>query len=90
MKNIISAIVPLLLILALNACGNSDGENNESMIPIESCIEPAVISSYQVLNSGDIIVDETNTSIITTYHDSDNLKRVCLNSGQAYILRGEE
>jgi len=89
MKKIISLIVPLVLIFAFNACGSSDKGNSEA-IPIEACIVPPVISSYQILYSGDIIVDESNTSIITTYHDSDNLKRICLNSGQASILRAKE
>ena len=87
MKKILLSILPIVLLLALNACGNSDDKDSESLIPIESCIVPPVISSYQVLNSGNSIIDETNTSIITTYHDSENIKRICLNSGQAYILR---
>jgi len=89
MKKIISSSLTVVLIFAFNACGTSDSKNAESLIPIEACIVPPVISSYQVLNSGDIIVDESNTSVVTTYHESSNIKRICLESGKASILRVE-
>ena len=81
--------------LGLSGCGNNvDGfkESNTST-PIEKigieidCTAPATLSDYIELKSGDKIVKDEEGSIIKLYHDENNLKRVCVQSGTAHIER---
>lgn len=82
--------------LGLSGCGNNsvDGfqESNDSTaiekiaIGIE-CTSPATLSEYIALKSGDKIVKDEEDSTIKLYHDENNLKRVCIETGEAHIER---
>jgi len=97
MKQIILSSLTFFTILILSACGGSSSTDttatvttaNSISIPIEACVSPSVISSYQTLKSGDVIIDDAGSSSIKTYHDLNNNKYVCLASGTAHIARPE-
>lgn len=77
--------------LILSGCGGGDSAVPAQKIEITAaCVSnPAQsdIESYITLQSGDIIqkVDENTT--VGIYHDVDNVKKVCLVSGEADIIR---
>jgi len=80
----------------ITGCGNSniDGfEESNSSIEVEkielgiACTTPATFNDYIKLQSADKIVKDEENSIIRLYHDQNNLKRVCLQSGKAHIER---
>lgn len=83
-----------LLILAalfINACGgDGDSSFEQEKVNISECIDnptSTIIDNYEKLNSGDSIVQDISSSQVTTYHSLDGVKRVCLNSGKAHIIR---
>jgi cytoskeletal protein RodZ len=53
------------------------------------CTTPPSISDYLELQSGDKIIKESEDSVVKIYHDENNLKYVCLESGQVYVERSE-
>ena len=81
--------------LGLSGCGSSSvkgfQESDDSVtvekitISIE-CTTP-VMSDYIELKSGDKIVKDEEDSTIKLYHDENNLKRVCIETGKAHIER---
>jgi len=84
--------------VSLSGCGNSsiDGfqaldnrEESVEKIGINiTCTSPATLSDYIELKSADKLVkDESDRTIIRLYHDENNVKRVCLQSGKAHIER---
>ena len=88
MKNIL-----LLTIISFGfiACNSSTSTKNSTPITV-SCDSPK--SSYQVLQSGDIISkaetlykDTSVAPMVKIVHREDGLKTVCINSGTAVILR---
>lgn len=87
-------IVTLLSTIAFTACGGGDNasfSNSETLIditiPCETTPDSNDISSYITLNSGDVIVKDTNDTKISIYHDVNGTKKVCLTSGSAHIIR---
>lgn len=95
MKKNYLLIILLGIGLGLSGCGNGvDGfqESNET-VAVEkigitiTCTTPATLSDYIELKSGDTIVKDEESSIIKLYHDENNLKRVCLQSGKAHVER---
>lgn len=87
MKNI---LLLTLITLGFTAC-NSSSSTKESIPLTAKCSTPA----YQVLQSGDVLSkpetlhnDATATAPqIEILHTEDGLKKVCLKSGTAVILR---
>ena len=89
-----------LITIGFSACSDNASFTNmttsdvadslaQQRIPIDvNCsTSPAVIDDYITLESGDIITKEEASTSITTYHDIDGVKKVCLNSGTATIVR---
>jgi hypothetical protein len=81
-----------------NTTPNTPEETNTSTSPstvlnkinIEvQCTIPPNISEYLELQSGDKIVKEGQESRVKVYHDENNLKYICLESGQAFVQRSE-
>ena len=86
MKNI---LLLTLIALGFTAC-NSDSDTKESIPLTAKC----TTSDYQVLQSGDIISkpetlhDESSVEpVVKIIHTEDGLKKVCIQSGTAVILR---
>ncbi|CAA6807473.1 MAG: Unknown protein [uncultured Sulfurovum sp.] len=79
--------------MLLNACGNGEVQVKNTSEAIEKisieipCTTPTTLSNYVELKSGDTIVKDEVSSSIKLYHDENNLKRVCLQSGKAHVER---
>ena len=88
MKNIIYLVASVLIAISFNACGSSSSSTSTIQIPIDvNCTTPATINTYIPLQSGDSIVPQEDNTTVSTYHDINGTKRVCLVSGSAYIER---
>lgn len=92
-KRLTVASLTLLGAVLFTACGNDDAffKNSETSIPISiACITTPTandIANYITLNSGDVIVKESADAEISIYHDSDGVKKVCLVTPSARIIR---
>lgn len=96
MKNYIKYIsIVSLTALFLSACGGEDGSfkgegsTTISLVGITCVTTPTAtdIDGYETLESGDTIIKDDDNTSISIYHDVDGLKKVCLVSGSAHILR---
>jgi len=99
MKNIIKKIqislgIITLPILFIGCGGDGDDasfKNSETLIPITiQCVgNPTTtnINSYITLNSGDVIVKDSSNAEVSIYHDSNGIKKVCLVTASAHIIR---
>ena len=101
MKNIIKKIqislgIITLPILFIGCGGDGDDasfKNSETLIPITiQCVvntTPTIadIDSYITLNSGDVIVKDSSNAEVSIYHDSNGIKKVCLVTASAHIIR---
>ena len=95
LKNkILLLILTFITSISFIACGGSDASFSDSETKVDitiPCITTPTatdIANYITLNSGDTIVQTTTTNtVISTYHDTDGVKKVCLVSGSAYILK---
>ena len=97
LKNkILLLTLSLISIVGFTACGDGDSsflkEDSETIIPISiACVTTPTgddISSYITLNSGDVIVKDNNGTEVSIYHDVDGVKKVCLLTPSAHIVRG--
>lgn len=93
LNKIISTTILAVLPLGFIACGGGGGgsdasfKNSETLIPIDvNCTNPATIATYIPLQSGDVIVEDSNATV-KTYHDINGTKKICLVSGTAHIVR---
>ena len=96
MKNIINkTLLPIFVITSFTACGGGGGsasfENSEEIIPVSiNCVvSPSSndISNYITLNSGDVIVKDSDNAEVSIYHDSTGTKKICLVTPSAHIIR---
>ena len=63
-------------------------EEQFQKIGIETnCTVPVSISDYMEIVKGDQIEESIQNSVIKIYHDENNLKKVCLVLGKAFVLR---
>ena len=81
-------------VIGFNACGgsNSTKENSDrnlfEKIDLNvDCTNPDIVESYISLNSGDQIVKEKEGTKISIFHNENDVKKVCLDRGKAYINR---
>ena len=97
MRTIIIFIVSIMA-LSFSACSNwpygeGNGDTNSTTITIAidvDCIANATaadIDTYITLLSGDSIVKDDENTTISILVDTNNLKKVCLESGSAHIIR---
>ena len=96
-KLLIPAIAGLIAI-SFSACSdfpysNDDGDNNVTTTTISIDVNCTLnstamdIDTYITTISGDVIVqNETNTTI-SFFQDANSVKKVCLVSGKAHIVR---
>jgi len=83
-----------LEVLRVNSCGSSVSCDTATAvlganISIDVvCNDTDSIDGYITLQTGDIIIKNEENTEITIYHDEDNQKVVCLDSGSASINRG--
>lgn len=93
MKKIYSIILLIAVSLNFTACGGGGGDASfkNAVIDINiSCVLAPTsndFNSYLTLYSGDEIVNDEPNTLVTTYHNINGEKKVCLNSGKAHIVR---
>ena len=87
-------ILYTLLALVLSACNSTSSDTKES-IALTKCNNTDDTTNYQVLQSGDIVSkpetlhDDATSSEpeVEIFHTEDGMKKVCIKSGTAVILR---
>ena len=88
LKNIFYTLPIVITALVFNACGGggSDAQfsNAENKIQIIDC---NATNGYTTMISNDTLIQSETPTVITTYHDTNGTKKVCVNIGKAYILR---
>lgn len=92
MNKVLILVLSFIVTILFTACG---GEGSSSFTQERESITSSCVSSpssndidsYHTLNSGDSIVEEEANSTVSTYHSLDGTKKVCLDSGKAYIIR---
>ncbi len=93
MKNIIFILNTVLLALLLSACGGGGGsaeDNNqepniENRVNIVSCDTSS--STYTTIETGDLLVKDSDNTSVDIIHDSEDSKKVCIISGDAFLIR---
>ena len=89
-------ILSALLAISFSACSESHFKEAETIVNIDiACKVDANstdISEYITMFSSDALVkaEDANSSIetvVSTYHDANGTKKVCLVSGKAYLVR---
>jgi len=91
MKNI---LLLTLISLGFTSC-NSSGGGKETIAITVQCNSTDDTSNYQVLKSGDVISKQetlkegviSSVPKVEIFHSEDGMKKVCLKSGTAIILR---
>lgn len=79
--------------LFFSACGGGEEDahfkNSEEKISIIDCNTSGAIipDDFISMFSGDVLVHELPNTVITTYHDINGTKKVCTDSGKAYLIR---
>jgi len=89
-KKLITTAVIGTIIIGFSACSD-DGQfkNAQDKIFITDCNQTGVVipDGYISMLSGDTLVQEANNTVVTTYHDINGTKKVCADSGIAYLIR---
>lgn len=92
MKKFQLTVVSVLVAIVFSACDRgSSNSDAELRVQIDvNCTTPVtqtLIDSYVTMFSGDVLVQEDNTTSVVVYHDLNDTKKVCLESGSAYLIR---
>jgi hypothetical protein len=88
MKIFIKGTLLIAGIVGLSSCGGGGSCPTTEVLAIEAtCSANHDLSSYISLQSGDIITKEELNTTINIFHDQDNQKVVCIESGKASIIR---
>lgn len=81
------------IIIGFSACGGGESDAHfrdaqEKIFVIDCNTSGAVIpDDYITMLSGDVLVQEADNTVVTTYHDINGNKKVCTDSGIAYLIR---
>ena len=93
LKNILKIVtISAIILTSFTACGDDASfKDSEELIPINiACVtspDSNNIDSYITLNSGDTIVKDNDGAEISIYHDVNGVKKVCLVTPSAHIIR---
>lgn len=93
MRNIYLILNITLLSLFFISCGGGGGgsssdasfDTGDIKINVLICNESAPV--YTDIKKGDLLVKQTDSTIVQIVHDSDDNKKVCVVSGSAHLLR---
>lgn len=82
-----------IIALVLSACNSTSSDTKES-IALTNCNDTDNTTNYQVLQSGDTISkpetlheESSSEPEVEIFHTEDGMKKVCIKSGTAVILR---
>jgi len=89
MKKYLIYTIIAVIALVFTACGGGDANysGTSTQVNVVDCNSSTVITDYTTLLSEDVIVKDVDNTTISTYHDINGTKRLCILSGSAYILR---
>jgi len=88
MKKIITLTLITLSSMALSSCGGGSCPTTTQVLALDAiCNDANDMSNYTPIQSGDIITQEMEDTVINVLHNQDNQKVACLKSGQASIIR---
>lgn len=79
-----------LIALFFSACGDDAHFKNETIqIDVIRCdtANAVIPDDYISMYTGDVLVSETDDTVVTTYHDINEIKKICVDSGSAYLER---
>lgn len=93
-----NSLIIIFIAISFMACGGSnnnnaegfDGNSYEKIDISKSCTTPDTVKEYISLKSGDQIVKDDEGTNVSILHDENSVKKVCLNSGKAHIVRAFE
>ena len=91
MRNIYLLISTTLIALLLSACGGGGGSSDASFdsgnrkITVVDCNNTTPI--YTDIEDGDLLVKESDSTIVVIVHNTDGSKKVCADTGSAHLLR---
>jgi len=90
MKTTTQLTLLILALITFNSCGGGGScPTTTQVLAIDAqCNAINDLSQYTPLQSGDIITKEEDNTLISIFHDQDNNKVVCIESGKASIIRG--
>jgi len=79
-----------LFSMAFNSCGGgSTCASSVAVLAIDAqCNVANDLGSYTALQSGDVVSKEEENTTINIFHNQENQKVVCIESGKASIIRG--
>ena len=90
-KNLIAVSAIVVFTLGFSACSDNGHFNDaQSKLAIIDCNDSAVVitpDDYTTMLSGDVLIQEATNTVVTTYHDVNGTKKVCTDSGIAYLIR---
>lgn len=95
---IVNSLIITFVAISFIACGGSnnnnaegfDGNSYEKINVSKSCTTPDTIEEYISLKSGDQIFKDDEGTKVSILHDENSVKKICLNSGKAHIVRAFE
>lgn len=73
--------------VGLIGCGGGSCPSTEVLAINAVCNVDNDVSSYAPLQSGDIITKDEDNTTVNIFHDQDNQKVICIESGKASIIR---
>jgi hypothetical protein len=93
-KQLQQMIVTVTTVVLFTACGGGsntlegfDGNSFEKIAISQTCTPSDAVDEYFTLNSGDRVMKESEGTEVSIFHDENSLKKICLNSGSAYVIR---
>jgi len=89
MKTIIKLSLISLTLIALSSCGGGGScPDSTHVLALDvQCNANNDLSTYIALQSGDIVSKEETNTTINIFHDQNNAKVACIQSGRAVIIR---
>ena len=89
MKKIYKILTPISLALFLSACGGSGDDasfkNSEEKITIVMCDTNNPV--FTTIEINDTLVKTNTNTTVQIVHESNDNKKVCVDTGSAYLLR---
>lgn len=65
----------------------SDAEQKIQIIDCNDTNVTTIPDDFTTMVSNDTIIKNVTPTVITTYHDINGIKKVCVDTGSAYLLR---
>ena len=83
-------LIPNLIFLALlfNSCGgggDASFDTGNTKIAIVTCNN--ITPTYTDIQEGDLLVKESDSTIVTIVHNTNSSKKICITTGSAHLLR---